>query len=308
MLRMTTGAALAAAFTTTVSAAPVLDGSITGDSYGAAAAVQTVETGFGDNASELNAAYATIDGGTLYLALTGNLEPNFNKINIFIASDPAAGENVLTASVANGGQNPNNDGNRIDNLAGLTFDSGFTADYHFILRGNNDQFDLDFATLGDGSNTFEAAGDVFGGTFTGANSSALPTNGIGIAFDNSNSAGVGGGNGPATDQSAALAVQTGFELAIPLSAIGNPTGAINIQPSVGNGDQNFFANQTLGGLPIGTSNLGGDGAGNFTGNAAGVDYNAFAGDQFFTVVVPEPASAALLGLGLGVLACRRRGR
>src|SRR2546425_8160551 len=52
--------------------------------YGAPISVQTVQTGFGDanppgslGGSELDAAYATIQGGRLYLMFTGNHEPNF---------------------------------------------------------------------------------------------------------------------------------------------------------------------------------------------------------------------------------------
>jgi hypothetical protein len=57
----------------------------------------------------------------------------------------------------------------------------------------------------------------------------------------------------------------------------------------------------LGGLPVGTGNLGGDGAGNFTGEGA-IDFTLFAGNQYFTVPVPEPTAAwlaamALVGIG-----------
>ncbi|HMO86500.1 MAG TPA: hypothetical protein PKC18_16435, partial [Lacipirellulaceae bacterium] len=80
--------------------------------YGAPLAVQTVETNFGDGnpagGSELNAAYALVTGGTLHLLLTGNLESNFNKLNIFFDSVPG-GQNVLQNDANNGGNNPTND-------------------------------------------------------------------------------------------------------------------------------------------------------------------------------------------------------
>jgi hypothetical protein len=76
---------------------PILDG-VRDPSYGSANAVQLVQTGFGDanpnGGSELDAAYARVEGGTLYLLLTGNLESNFNKLNIFFDSQ-AGGQNVL---------------------------------------------------------------------------------------------------------------------------------------------------------------------------------------------------------------------
>ncbi len=122
-------------------AAPVLDG--TRDASYSTRAVQTVETGFGDNFSELNAAYAEIDGGTLYLMLTGNLESNFNKLNVFIDS-VAGGQNQIGPATDEGGTNPNNDDwaenysgvgpSASGNGPGFKFDAGFAADYLIILR------------------------------------------------------------------------------------------------------------------------------------------------------------------------------
>src|SRR3989304_2094034 len=81
-------------------AVPIVDGTKDAQ-YGAALAVQTVQTQFGDanppgnlGGSELDAAYAKVRNGRLYLMLTGNHEPNFNKLDIFIDSK-AGGENTL---------------------------------------------------------------------------------------------------------------------------------------------------------------------------------------------------------------------
>lgn len=277
-------------------AAPILDG--TRDAaYGAPLAVQSVETQFGDNFSELDAGYARIEAGTLYIMLTGNLENNFNKLNIFIDS-VAGGQNVLTTT------NPTNDG-WAGKHAGMRFDNSFAADYMLIMRNGNaggDRFDIDFATVGGAAGDFEAAGDVFSGSQQGSNASALPGAGIGVAFNNSNAAGVLGGTGPA-DPVAAAAVTTGIELAIPLSAIGSPVGDIKISAMVNGSNHDYLSNQFLGGLPGGTGNLGGDGSGNFTGSLSGINLNNFAGNQYFTI--PEPASLSLLALA-GLLAIRRR--
>ncbi|MFG0253438.1 MAG: hypothetical protein ACF8NJ_11260 [Phycisphaerales bacterium JB038] len=276
-------------------AAPIVDGSIAGDGYGNALSVQAVQTQFGDNLSELNAAYATIDAGRLFLAFTGNIEDNFNKFEIFIDSQ-AGGENTLSGS-------PGNDG--AGNMAGLTFDAGFEADYHFIARrgfdGATNRFDLDFAALG--TPDFSQYFDIFGGTqegsgVTGTGLNAFP---IEVGYDNSNVAGILGGTG-AADQAAALAVTTGLELSIDLADLGSPVGDFKVLIFVNNSDHNFASNQFLGPLAPPQGNLGGDGLGNFTGTI-NFNLNDFAGEQYF--VVPAPSAAALLGVG-GLTLLRRR--
>lgn len=272
-----------------VASAATIDGTKDA-SYGAALAVQTVQTQFGDNASEWNAGYATIDAGKLNLMLTGNLENNFNKLSIWIDST-AGGQSTFTSA-------GNDDSNRMN---GLVFDTPFTADYHLIARRGGSKLDLDFADLGAGTFTFHE--DVFGGSDAGSGVTGTGVNsvGIGVAYDGSNTAGILGGTG-AADATAALAVNTGLEIQIDLADLGYTGGNINIMVGQNGSGHDFFSNQFLGGLQAPQSNLGGDGLGNFTGTAA-IDFTTFAGDQFFTV--PEPATAALLGLG-GLAMLRRR--
>jgi hypothetical protein len=291
-------------------AAPTLDGTRDAE-YGSPAAVQTVQTQFGDGnpngGSELDAGYGIVQGGNLYLMLTGNLENNFNKLNIFIDSR-AGGQSVLQNDTNNGGTNPTNDG-WAGKYAGFTFDNPFAADYMIITRNGNfggDRFDVDFATLGGGASAFEAAGNIFGGSLTGSNASALP-NGLGVAFNRDNTGGVTGGTG-AADQTAAAAVTTGLELVIPLSAIGNPGlgDVILISAHINGSNHDFLSNQSLGGFAAGQGNLGGDGMGGFNGTVGQLNMNNFAGDQYFRVVVPEPGTLSVLLLGgLGLLRRRR---
>ena len=289
-------------FARSASAAPVVDGTRDAE-YGGAVAVQTIQTGFGDNLSELDAAYARVEGGRLYLMLTGNIEANFNKLEIFIDS-AAGGENQLTAAGL-----PNSEAS-VDNMAGLTFDTGFAPDYLlFARRGSfgGDKFDLDYLRLGAGG-TFSSYQSIFGNAVEGAGTTGTGANSqaIGVAYNNANTAGVGGATGSPADQTAAQAVTTGLELSIALADIGSPVGPINIAVFQNNSEHNYLSNQSLAGLPAGTNNLGGDGAGGFTGTLAGINFNNFAGSQFFTVPIPEPVAVGLLPL-LGA-AIARRGR
>lgn len=272
-------------------AAISVDGVKDGD-YGAALAVQTVETGFGDNFSEWNAAYGRVEGGRLYVMLTGNLEANFNKLDIFI--DSKAGGQAVFAGAGNDNAN---------NMNGLVFDAGFTADYHLIARRGNSQFDLDFANLG--SATFSSYSSLLGGGLTGAGNTGTGVNGsqIGVGYDNSNLAGILGGNA-AANQAAALAVTTGLEFSIALSDLG-ATGDIRVMIGQNNQDHNYWSNQFLGGLPAPQGNVGGDGSGTFTGEGA-IDMTQFAGNQFFTIAVPEPSSLTLFALGSLVFLARSR--
>ncbi|MCB9914879.1 MAG: hypothetical protein H6828_06970 [Planctomycetes bacterium] len=267
-----------------------VDGTIAGDAYGGALGIQSVETGFGDNFSELDAVYGAIYGGRLHLALTGNLENNFNKLEVFIDSVPG-GENVLSGT-------PGND--NAFNMTGLRFDAGFGADYHLILRrgfSGVSRFDVDFSQIGTGN--YSSYGDVFGGSDTGAGATGVGINAspILVAYDGSNVAGVLGGSAIA-DFSAALAVQTGTELGISLADLGSPSGAIRVCAFVNNQDHNYASNQFLGGVPAPQGNLGSDGNGTFTG-VCNFDLNNFAGDQYVTVAMPALGIAYCNGNGSG---------
>ena len=257
-----------------------IDGTLD-QSYGAPLSLQTVQTQFGDNFNELNAGYAIIDDGNLYLMLTGNMEANFNNWNIFIDSVPG-GQNVLDPDTNNGGTNPPNASGWAQSYAGFTFDSGFEADFLLTAqRGDLNSgglFNLDITRIGGGASGFTAFSDIF----NGANEGSVTVGNFEVGFDNSNVAGVTGGTA-AADQSAAAAVSTGLELKIPLSEIGNPTGEIKISAMINNGDHNFLSNQFLGGLAAPQGNLGGDGSGSFTRVVGAIDLNNFAGEQFFRV-------------------------
>ncbi len=301
-------------------AVPTVDGTRDAE-YGPPIVVQAVETQFGDAAppgalggSELDAAYATIVGNRLYLMFTGNQEPNFNKLEVFIDSVPG-GENTLNNV-------PQYDfftgsGWNSQNLGGLTFDTPFTADYHLLSAwggGGTGPYEVSFVNRNGGAaamipGSAEASGPAVGLIATGlipagdvgpnASGTALTQN-LQFAINDNNTAGVTGGTA-AANAAAAAAVTTGMEFSIDLADLGNPAinTTIRIAAMIDNGDHNYLSNQILGPLTPPQGNLGGDGSGGFTGTLSGVNFNQFAGAQYFEIrVIPEPSTIVLAGLAL----------
>jgi hypothetical protein len=299
-MRVVAGVVAVGAVAGLAGAAPVINGTISaGDLYGPALAVQTTQTQFGDNESEWNAAYGSLAGGRLNLGLTGNIEANFNRLEVFI--DSRAGGQAVYSGAGNDNSNA---------LNGLTFDSGFTADYHVIVRRGNsggNRFDVDISNLQAG--TFSSYTNLFAGALTGIGATGTGVNAspIIVAYDNSNVAGVTGGAGPA-NQAAALAVTTGLEFSIALADLANTSGPVRVLAFQNAQNHDFASNQFLPGLVTPQGNVGGDGAGTFTGHLGGVNLNNLypgAAEGWFEVV-PAPGAAAVLGLGAMMM--RRRVR
>ena len=272
--------------------------------YGAPKVVQDTTTGFGKNTtgaidsangSELDAGYGVIKNNTLYIGLAGNLESNFNKLEIFIQSG-AGGQNVLR------GDNAGVDFNGLNRMAGLTFKGAFAPNYWLdVTTGNtpaavySNFAELDAAGGGPGA-YLGSTTPGGGGTLSGG---ANP-NSILLGLNNSNTAGVGNGNG-GIDPGNGASVKTGITLGIPLSALGNPTGPISVFAFINGSGHDFLSNQVLGGLG-GAANL---------GDPSKVNFNSFgAGGGPFVVsaAVPEPSALAfaLIGLPGALLLLRRR--
>lgn len=267
--------------------------------YGPALVVQNTQTAFGDNndpaidfanGSELDQGFGVVRNGILYLTLAGNVESNFNKLEVFIDSVPG-GQNRLL-----GGQ-PDVDFNALNRMAddgsgnGLTFDAGFGSDYYWTFTGGNNPYES-FSSF---APTDSSGGS---GTFVGGGAGTIHLGGalgIGFAINNSNTAGVDAGTGP----SSGAGVITGVEVGIPLEVIGlgssRNTTTIKVTAFINGSGHDFLSNQVLGGI----------GGGDNLGEPRNVNFANIDGNQYFEVKIPTPGASALLGVA-GLAALRRR--
>jgi hypothetical protein len=286
-----------------------LNGTLNTGFYGSPLAIQTINTGFGDAAggadsvggSELDAAYGQISGGNVYLFLAGNTEANGNHLNVFIAGG-AAGQNVLNAPTGN---------TMGPAMNGSVFSPGFNATFALDVNDYS-------ATPGTTPGTLYSEEYNLTGVPSGGYVGALPESSLGIAagsdggvtsiYLNNNHASTMGASGAALSGATSGAnATTGYELVIPLSAIGYAGGNIMVLADINGGSDGYLANQFLPGLAVGTGNVGGGGI--YTGSSGSkFDFANTPGEYFTIAGVPEPASMAMLGFaGLTtLLAIRRR--
>jgi len=229
----------------------VMDGSADA-AYGKPIAIQNTQTQFGDatqgtvdyaQGSEIDALYAKVQDGILYMVVAGNLESNFNKLEIFI-DGVAGGQNRLR------GNNPDVDFNGINRMGddgtgnGLTFDKGFAPDLWVSLTCGGTPFAVymnqaQLLTKGGGTGGYLGTG---GADAAGA---VIFKNGFGFGINNSNIAGVPGG----TDIGSGAGVSTGVEVRIPLTAIpGYTSGDLKVMAFINGGGHDYSSNQYIPGL------------------------------------------------------------
>lgn len=288
--------------------------------------------------SELNNIRTFIDvpNNRLHLFIAGNMEVNFNKLQLFFDVAPG-GQSVILDS------NVDIAFNAVNNQAGVTFDTGFEPDYWMdvntgvdggtntdvrfadatMLRTNGVQLDPFFGVITDYGSFF--GGDLavldfsgprldfqdgsLGGLFSEfaprlvsdeAFTGVVPTGIAGliqVAFNNSN---VGGVTETTADASAVNAVNTGIEISIDLDELGwDGSQDILLAGWITNGGFDFYSNQVIGGLPTGSDNLGSrdtDGDG-----VADFDFNTVAGDQFINLSNPVVSCPADIAAPFGTL-------
>jgi hypothetical protein len=279
--------------------APAIDGTAEAV-YGAPAGIQAVTTGFGNatdglrgtcNGSEIDAIYGKVDaaGGYLYLVIAGNLQSNFNKLEVFIDAKPG-GQNALRSDNADVDFNGLNrmGPDAVNALPGLKFDAGFEPDLYFTCTGGNAPYTL-YANFAQLLTAGGGVGAYIGSSVTDATSGNILINdttyGLQVAMNNSNVAGVDGTGGAS---SSGAGVTTGVEVRIPLSSVlgWDGTSPIKVCAFVNGGGHDYASNQFIGALPAGQGNLGGDGTGGYVGGSTAAirfDLASFAGDQFVVI-------------------------
>jgi hypothetical protein len=282
-------------------ATPVIDGVLDAGQY-TQLGVQNTQTGFGTanigdpqyaNGSALANMYYRIEGGNLYLFIGGNVESNFNKLELFFANG-SAGQNTLR------GDNPNVDFDGLNRMGtgnsqpGLTFDAGFQATHYFTMSCGGGTFGL-YANAADLTPTGGGVGNYLG-TNNGQGALSGGTNfwNAQIALDNSDSSASGGSGtvGPSYGNN----VFTGVELCIPLASLGSPSSSLSVMAFINGSGHDYVSNQVLGGI----------GGGGNLADPRSVNFANIAGDQFFTIPIPTPGAAAVLGLGALAAGRRRR--
>lgn len=287
---------------TTALGTPVIDGTAETE-YGAALAFQNTQTNFGNNdddlasyanGSELDVARSIIDQGILYIHLSGTLESNWNKLDLFIDARPGGQQRIL-------GINPDVDYSALQRMGddgsgnGLTFDKGFEADYWVTVtcgdyKGTGIQYHASSAELrnnGDGTGGYIGMGTTSNDSDGSTGITPIyGTNGIEVAINNSNTQGVDGGIDAACGEDAQ---PVGIEIAIPLWLIdwdfeGLPFDDIRFTAIISSSDHSFVSNQVLGGI----------GGGDNLGEVRDVNFGDLPGNQFFSLGIDADACPEVL--------------
>ncbi|BCW96422.1 MAG: hypothetical protein WHS44_03165 [Fimbriimonadales bacterium] len=240
-----------------LASAQTVDGRNIPQEFGTPLASQTNYTGFGDRVSsdqnwgsELNQLFVRCVNGVLYIGVTGNLEGNGNSIHLYIDTGRSSSNTFnLTTGCINCS---------VQGMSGVLFDHN--PDYaigvnRFDDQQGNDNIYIDIHDLVNNQSTYVGAVAVGTGANTpqgGDNSANLS-----VAFDNANLQGVTSDPNNIGDPSTAT---TGLEVAIPLSALGNPQGEIKILAVLTGGANlddpcqgTYLSNQSLPAMNIGNT-------------------------------------------------------
>ncbi len=169
--------------------------------------LQDSPTSFGDGI-EINRLMVRRADAGLFIGVPGNLAPG--QANFVLLLDVAPGG---PSSISTLDQSPPPFG--LVELTGMTFDVGYTPDWMFFINAVGSTFYVDQLELFDNASfkTYRGSGTVNSGLgFLGGGTNP---EGVQVAFNNTNSAGVNGQSG-----ANAASATSGFEMFIPYSALG----------------------------------------------------------------------------------------
>jgi hypothetical protein len=229
---------------------PFENGTLDSAFYGAPMYIQTINTGFGDSTgsdgtggSELDAVYAKVTTGYLYLFVAGDFQNNGNHLNLFVAGG-ASGQNTLNVPATA----------TLQAMNGSIFTNGFQATWAYDMNDSG-------GTLY--SEEYNLTGTPSGGYVgslaeTGNGIAAGSDGGVASLYLNNNNVSTMGASGTALTATSNTGANTttGLEIAVPLADIGYTGGAINLLVDINGGGDGYLSNQLLPGLPVGSGNLG----------------------------------------------------
>jgi len=228
-------------------------------SYGTPLSVQSVTTGWGSG-NVLASLSAKQEGGSLKVFLAGR--PDGNAFFLFIDSK-SGGANVLVNNLITGGDEEyaiNNFGS--SSSAGMTFESGFSADYAIRIHGGGWTA---LYPLAPGSNR------TYLGQSTVATVSGGPVTALRTVYNNV--------SGNYADHN------TGVEIDLSLAGLGVPTGtgqSVKFMAILINQGSDYASNQTLGSLPADSGDL--------AGNFRTTNFNTVTGTQTISMTVDNSDS------------------
>ncbi|TWU28279.1 hypothetical protein [Bythopirellula polymerisocia] len=271
-----------------------IDGSLVGDEsgYGTALSIQNTNTQYGNatngdpriasSGSEIDQVFAQVADGRLNVLITGNLESNFNKLNVFIDSNPG-GMNQIEGTSLPTQVDPFccSGSGALQRFNGLRFDNGFEADHFLTFSNGNHIFGagIDIWTLSayyaDLTQGTEGNKSEIG--FQRFAAGVEPGFGIGVPIDQLNN----GCTGPADTTCSPLE----HEFAEPVDLINDPTNSRN--------HRNFLNNIDIL-MAIDNSNTAGVNGG--SGAATGNPQSVLTGIEFSLplAVLGNPTSAIKL--------------
>lgn len=268
--------------------------------FGAPSVYQNGQTSYGDNdnpdpglstGSELNFGDARIANGKLHIFLGGNMETNYNKLEIFVDVREGGQNRMLgnNADVSFGGLNRLGDDGTGN---GLTFDVGFEPDMWIgVTCGVADgvvEFYVNYAELHTEGGGY---GAYIGSGTPGPDGALISLKGMEVALSNANIDGVAGGQEIDCGVSGeSLEGETGLEIAIPLYLFDWDGEGIQIESAslcamINSSNHDYLSNQVLGGIFGGPS----------LGDPRNVDFNAFPGNQSFAADATAAPCPTVLG-------------